>query len=195
MRSRVWRRNAPPGPVSSWAERSCGERQHLARTGRWRREYLDRGAAADHDDAEAGAASISPARAPPARWRELQRRRLARSGCARSSSGRGSSRPSTASCSAHHAEEGETVTSGSAGDGGGLRRTRVEAEVDEFDSPALREGAEVAAEHRRTPWESFRGRVFRRSRTTWCRGQLKPEDPGRPSNTRVPVARQDTLGR
>jgi multidrug efflux pump subunit AcrA (membrane-fusion protein) len=78
---------------------------------------------------------------------------------------------------AHHAEEGETVASGAplvtVAD---LARTRVEAEVDEFDAPALREGAESG--------KSFRGRVSEIPDEVVPR-RLKPEDPGRPSDTRV----------
>jgi len=65
-----------------------------------------------------------------------------------------------------------------------LRRTRVAAEVDEFDAPALRDGAEVALSVEGLPGRSFRGRVSEIPDEVVPR-QLKPEDPGRPSNTRV----------
>jgi multidrug efflux pump subunit AcrA (membrane-fusion protein) len=86
---------------------------------------------------------------------------------------------------AHHAEEGETVASGAplvtVAD---LARTRVEAEVDEFDAPALREGAEVAVTVEGLSGKSFRGRVSEIPDEVVPR-RLKPEDPGRPSDTRV----------
>jgi len=182
MRSRVWRRSAPPWPVSSWGKRSCGERNTSLRPGAVAQEQLDR-AQRDHDDAEArldqsrartaGAlARASAAQAGAERLRAVvQRARIVS--------------PIDGVVLGHHAEEGETVTSGAAlvtvAD---LRRTRVEAEVDEFDSPALREGAEVALSIEGLPGRSFRGRVSEIPDEVVPR-QLKPEDPGRPSNTRV----------
>jgi multidrug efflux pump subunit AcrA (membrane-fusion protein) len=156
--------------------------QHLAATGAVAQEQLDR-AQRDHDDAEArldqsrartaGAlARASAAQAGAERLRAVvQRARIVS--------------PIDGVVLGHHAEEGETVTSGAAlvtvAD---LRRTRVEAEVDEFDSPALREGAEVALSIEGLPGRSFRGRVSEIPDEVVPR-QLKPEDPGRPSNTRV----------
>jgi len=60
----------------------------------------------------------------------------------------------------HQAEEGETVAAGAPivtiAD---LSRTRISAEVDKFDAPSLREGAEVAVSVQGLPGRSFWGRV------------------------------------
>ena len=86
---------------------------------------------------------------------------------------------------AHHAEEGETVPSGAAlvtvAD---LSRTRIEAEVDEFDAPSLREGAEAAVTVEGLSDKVFRGRVSEIPDEVVAR-KLKPGDPARPSDTRV----------
>jgi HlyD family secretion protein len=65
-----------------------------------------------------------------------------------------------------------------------LSQTRIEAEVDEFDAPRIAPGAEVtitAEGHVGPPWrgtvEEIPDRVDART--------LRPEDPGRPSDTRV----------
>ena len=65
-----------------------------------------------------------------------------------------------------------------------LSQTRIEAEVDAFDAPRVAVGAEVfvtAEGHAGTPWrgtvEEVPDRVADRS--------LRPEDPGRPSDTKV----------
>jgi RND family efflux transporter MFP subunit len=65
-----------------------------------------------------------------------------------------------------------------------LSQTRIEAEVDEFDAPRIALGAEVmitAEGHVGPPWrgtvEEIPDRVDART--------LRPEDPGRPSDTRV----------
>jgi HlyD family secretion protein len=85
----------------------------------------------------------------------------------------------------HQAEEGETVAAGAPivtiAD---LGRTRIAAEVDEFDAPSLREGAEVAVSVEGLPGRSFRGRVSEIPDEVVPR-RVKPEDPGRPSDTRV----------
>ncbi len=85
----------------------------------------------------------------------------------------------------HQAEEGETVAAGAPivtiAD---LGRTRIAAEVDEFDAPSLREGAEVAVSVEGLPGHSFRGRVSEIPDEVVPR-RVKPEDPGRPSDTRV----------
>lgn len=86
---------------------------------------------------------------------------------------------------AHQVEEGETVKSGdqlvTVAD---LERTRVAAEVDEFDAPGLHEGADVKLSIEGVPGKSFRGCISEIPDEVVPR-QLKPEDPGRPSNTRV----------
>lgn len=156
--------------------------RHLVAGGTVAQEQLDR-AVRDHDDAEArldqarariaGArARASAAQAGAERLRAVVERAHIVS-------------PIDGVVLAHHAEEGETVKSGEAlvtvAD---LRRTRVAAEVDEFDSAAVHEGAEVALSIEGLPGRSFRGRVSEIPDEVVPR-QLKPEDPGRPSNTRV----------
>lgn len=68
-----------------------------------------------------------------------------------------------------------------------LDRTRVEAEVDEFDVARLRLGAPViiSAEGYRQSW---RGRVEEIPAAVTSR-RLKPQDPGRPSDTRVLIVK------
>ena len=102
-----------------------------------------------------------PPRASPARRRGQRRRRRGRSGCARWSIRARIVSPIDGVVLAHQAEEGETGCLGrqlvTVAD---LSRTRVEAEVDEFDAPALREGAEVAVTVEGLPGKSFRGAVL-----------------------------------
>jgi len=81
-------------------------------------------------------------------------------------------------------QRGETI---SAGDSlitiADLRRTRVEAEVDEFDASRIRHGAEttISAEGYDSKWrgviEEVPGNVVSR--------RLKPQDPAKPIDTRV----------
>jgi HlyD family secretion protein len=156
--------------------------RHLAAGGTVALEQLDR-ALRDNDDAEAkldqARARIAGARARASAAQAGAERLRAVVERARIAS------PIDGVVLAHHAEEGETVKSGDAlvtvAD---LRRTRVAAEVDEFDAPALRDGAEVALSVEGLPGRSFRGRVSEIPDEVVPR-QLKPEDPGRPSNTRV----------
>jgi HlyD family secretion protein len=86
------------------------------------------------------------------------------------------------------AEPGETVSIGApllqVAD---LSRIRVEAEVDEFDAARLSLGAlaTVAAEGYEQTWQ---GRVEDISAAVQSR-RLKPQDPGRPSDTRVLIVK------
>jgi HlyD family secretion protein len=86
------------------------------------------------------------------------------------------------------AQPGETVSPGAPllaiAD---LDRTRVEAEVDEFDVARLRVGASViiSAEGYAQTW---RGRVEEIPAAVTSR-RLKPQDPGRPSDTRVLIVK------
>jgi HlyD family secretion protein len=87
-----------------------------------------------------------------------------------------------------HAEPGETVSPGAPiltiAD---PDRSRVEAEVDEFDAARLRVRAPViiAAEGYEQTW---RGQVKEISAAVTSR-QLRPRDPGRPSDTRVVIVK------
>jgi HlyD family secretion protein len=156
--------------------------RRLSASGTMSQEQLDR-AVHDHDEAEArveqAGARIAGARARGAAAQAGAERLRAVVDRAHIVS------PIDGVVLAHHAEEGETVKSEAAlvtiAD---LGRTRVAAEVDEFDSPSLREGADVSLTIEGLPGKSFRGRVSEIPDEVVPR-QLKPEDPGRPSNTRV----------
>jgi len=83
------------------------------------------------------------------------------------------------------AEQGETVAPGarlvSVAD---LRRTRVEAEVDEYDAGRIALGQEVAISAEGFTGQSWPGRVEEIPDAVTSR-RIKPQDPGRPSDTRV----------
>lgn len=86
------------------------------------------------------------------------------------------------------AEAGETVMPGAKvltiAD---LSRTRIEAEVDEFDAGRVAHGASVAVTAE--GWEgSWRARVEEIPDAVIAR-RLKPQDPGRPTDTRVLVVK------
>jgi len=65
-----------------------------------------------------------------------------------------------------------------------LQRTRIEAEVDEFDAARVSLGATVAVSAEGFDGRTWRGRVEEIPDAVVAR-RLKPEDPGRPSDTRV----------
>ncbi|MEA2693091.1 MAG: HlyD family secretion protein [Acidobacteriota bacterium] len=65
-----------------------------------------------------------------------------------------------------------------------LRRTRIEAEVDEFDAGRVALGAPVEVTAEGYDGRSWRGRVEEIPDAVVNR-RLKPQDPGRPSDTRV----------
>ncbi len=65
-----------------------------------------------------------------------------------------------------------------------LKRTRVEAEVDEFDSGRVALGAPVQVTAEGYDGRSWRGRIEEIPDAVVNR-RLKPQDPGRPSDTRV----------
>jgi HlyD family secretion protein len=65
-----------------------------------------------------------------------------------------------------------------------LKRTRIEAEVDEFDAARIALGATVAVSAEGFDGQTWRGRVEEIPDAVVAR-RLKPEDPGRPSDTRV----------
>jgi RND family efflux transporter MFP subunit len=83
------------------------------------------------------------------------------------------------------AEQGETVAPGarlvSVAD---LRRTRVEAEVDEYDAGRIALGQEVAISAEGFTGQSWPGKVEEIPDVVTSR-RIKPQDPGRPSDTRV----------
>jgi HlyD family secretion protein len=86
------------------------------------------------------------------------------------------------------AELGETIPAGAPmfviAD---LGHTRIEAEVDEFDSARLRVGAMVVITGEGYPG-SWRGRVEEIPDAVTAR-RLKPQDPGRPTDTRVLIVK------
>ena len=65
-----------------------------------------------------------------------------------------------------------------------LTRTRIEAEVDEFDAARIALGAGVTVSAEGFDGRAWRGRVEEIPDAVVAR-RLKPEDPGRPSDTRV----------
>jgi HlyD family secretion protein len=84
-----------------------------------------------------------------------------------------------------HASPGETVVAGSPlltiAD---LSRLRVEAEIDEFDIESVRLGAEATITAEGYPPRRFPGEVEEIADAVVPR-RLRPEDPGRPGDTRV----------
>ena len=65
-----------------------------------------------------------------------------------------------------------------------LKRTRIEAEIDEFDAGRIALGALVEVSAEGFDGQTWRGRVEEIPDAVVAR-RLKPEDPGRPSDTRV----------
>jgi RND family efflux transporter MFP subunit len=86
---------------------------------------------------------------------------------------------------ARHAQGGETLESGTRvvtlAD---LGRLRIEGEADEADAGALSLGAPVAITADGFPGQSWRGRVEEIPDSVTLR-RLKPQDPGRPTDTRI----------
>jgi RND family efflux transporter MFP subunit len=82
-------------------------------------------------------------------------------------------------------DAGETVEPGDAiATVADLSRLRIDAEADEADSAALRLGDEVAVSSEGYPGKAWRGRVEEIADSVTIR-KLKPQDPGRPTDTRV----------
>jgi HlyD family secretion protein len=86
---------------------------------------------------------------------------------------------------ARHAQGGETI------DGGApivtladLEHLRIEGEADEADAGSLSVGALVAITSNGFPGKSWRGRVEEIPHSVTLR-HLKPQDPGRPTDTRI----------
>ena len=65
-----------------------------------------------------------------------------------------------------------------------LKRVRIEAEVDEFDAGRVALGAPVVVRAEGYDGQSWRGRVEEIPDAVSGR-KLKPQDPGRPQDTRV----------
>ena len=86
---------------------------------------------------------------------------------------------------ARHAQGGETIDTGARivtlAD---LRRLRIEGEADEADAGALALGAPVAITSDGFPGRSWKGRVEEIPDSVTLR-RLKPQDPGRPTDTRI----------
>jgi HlyD family secretion protein len=83
------------------------------------------------------------------------------------------------------AEQGETVPAGARLlTVANLSRTRVEAEIDEYDAARVAVGQEVVIRIEGLAGRSWTGRVEEIPDEVVPR-RLKPEDPGRPSDTRV----------
>ncbi|MCC6752115.1 MAG: efflux RND transporter periplasmic adaptor subunit [Deltaproteobacteria bacterium] len=75
-----------------------------------------------------------------------------------------------------------------------LSRTRVEAEVDEFDALRVRPGASVRISVEGLDGQAFAGRVEEIPDAVSGR-RLKPQDPGRPADTRVLLVKVALLGK
>ena len=69
-----------------------------------------------------------------------------------------------------------------------LKRIRIEAEVDEFDAGNVTLGADVRISAEGFPNQSWRGYVEEIPNSVVAR-KIKPEDPGRPIDTRVLLAK------
>jgi HlyD family secretion protein len=65
-----------------------------------------------------------------------------------------------------------------------LTRTRIEAEVDEYDAARVTLGAEVQIKVEGSPGKVWKGKVEEIPDSVTSR-RIKPEDPGRPTDTRV----------
>jgi RND family efflux transporter MFP subunit len=86
-------------------------------------------------------------------------------------------------------EPGQAVTAGAAiATVADLSRTRIEAEVDEFDAGAIQLDADVTVTAEGYANRSWRGRVEEIPDAVVGR-RLKPQDPGRPADTRVLVVK------
>jgi RND family efflux transporter MFP subunit len=86
---------------------------------------------------------------------------------------------------ARHAEPGETLPPGGRVVGiADLRRLRVEAEIDEFDVGRVDVGAPAVVSAEGYDGVRWRGRIEEIPGVVTAR-RLKPQDPGRPSDTRV----------
>lgn len=82
-------------------------------------------------------------------------------------------------------DPGETVESGDpVATIADLRRLRVEGEADEADAGALAVGAEVAVSADGYPGQAWAGRIEEVADSVTLRA-LKPQDPGRPTDTRI----------
>jgi RND family efflux transporter MFP subunit len=90
---------------------------------------------------------------------------------------------------ARHVHPGETVAPAASWvPVADLTRLRVEAEVDEFDIPRVESGAPATITAEGYPAPGWRGRVEEIADTVGPR-QTRPEDPGRPADTRVLLVR------
>jgi HlyD family secretion protein len=65
-----------------------------------------------------------------------------------------------------------------------LRRLRIDAEADEADTASLALGNEVVVSSEGYPGKAWRGKVEEIADSVTVR-RLKPQDPGRPTDTRV----------
>ncbi len=90
---------------------------------------------------------------------------------------------------AKHVHSGETVDAGAAlVELADLSRVRIEAEVDEFDAGRVALGAPVDVRAEGFDGQSWRGRVEEIPDAVSPR-RLKPQDPGRPQDTRVLIVK------
>ena len=90
---------------------------------------------------------------------------------------------------AKHVHTGETVDAGAAlVELADLSRVRIEAEVDEFDAGRVALGAPVEVRAEGFDGQSWRGRVEEIPDAVSPR-RLKPQDPGRPQDTRVLIVK------
>src|SRR5262249_53505680 len=90
---------------------------------------------------------------------------------------------------AKRVQSGETVDAGAAlVELADLSRVRVEAEVDEYDAGRVSVGAPVAVQAEGFDGRSWSGRVEEVPDAVSGR-RLKPQDPGRPQDTRVLIVK------
>ncbi len=93
--------------------------------------------------------------------------------------------PIAGSVIARHAQGGEMLDSGArVVTLANLARLRIEGEADEADAGALALGAPVTITSEGFPGRSWRGRVEEIPDSVTLR-RLKPQDPGRPTDTRI----------
>ena len=93
--------------------------------------------------------------------------------------------PIDGTVTARAVDPGETVESGDpVATIADLRRLRVEGEADEADAGALAVGAEVEVSADGYPGQAWAGRIEEVADSVTLRA-LKPQDPGRPTDTRI----------
>jgi RND family efflux transporter MFP subunit len=150
------------------AEQSLKRRQDLAEQKIVAAHDLDQA----RRDLDAGTARLETSRASLARYEaQLRKTRILA--------------PLSGTVIARHAQAGETIeTAKRVVTLADLARVRIEAEADEADAGSLAEGAAVVITAEGFPGQSWKGRVEEIPESVTLR-RLKPQDPSRPTDTRV----------